>query len=173
MKSCIAVLGLLLGSAPLLAQDAVERADARDRADAARRKVAGFAVGTDATVGLAGSGTEFRLLVVVRDPVEKKALKDLVGGDRCDGIPILWSMRNSVAPAPPTAPPPPVMTVPQTPAAAVDATTLDCRRHWVTQLWFYTPPGWWRPWIVWEYSNGWNAHKLRRRDYGSGKIWWR
>ena len=169
---------IALLAALLLAQDAVQLADARERAAEARRKCASLVVGTDglSSIGLAGSGTDYRILLVVRDPAVKKSLQDRLGGDQCGGIPILWSVKNTAAAVPlgadsPAAPP---AVAPEPPGETGDPSTLDYRRRWwPTQIWTYTPPGWWRPWIVWEYDNGWHAYKLRRRDYGSGKIWWR
>src|SRR6185503_20863192 len=101
------VAALLLASA----QDAVQAADARERADEARRKCAGLVAGMDglSTIGMAGSGTEYKLLLVVRDPAAKKSIQDRLGGDRCDGLPIVWSVKNPTAQALPVAaaaPPP-------------------------------------------------------------------
>ena len=157
-------------------QDAVDLADARERADAARRKCASLIAGTDGltSIGMAGTGTDYKLLLVVRDPVVKKAIQDRLGGDRCDSIPILWSVKNPSATA---AVPPPVPETAAAPEVAPDFTdpnSLDCRRHrwWgPTYVWTYTPPGWCRPWIVWEYNNGWNGHKLHRRYYGWYYRW--
>lgn len=164
----------IIMAALLLAQDPVQLADARERADGARRKCASLIAGTDglSTIGMAGSGTDYKLLLVVRDPAVKKSIQDRLGGDTFDGIPVLWSVRNAAAAAP-VAQPPPVVD-PGSATETSDPSTLDCRRRcWPTYVWTYTPPGWWRPWIVWEYNNGWNARKLRRAQYGSGKIWWR
>lgn len=166
---------IALLAALLLAQDSAQAADARERADDARRKCASLVAGTDglSSIGMAGSGTEYKLLLVVRDPAAKKSIQDRLGGDRCDGLPIVWSVKNPTAQALPAPAP--------LPPAAVDAggdagdpSTLDCRRRcWPpSYVWTYTPPGWCRPWIVWEYNNGWNAHKLHRRYYG-WYYWWR
>jgi hypothetical protein len=156
----------------LMAQDAVEIADARERADGARRKCAALVAGTDglSTIGMAGTGTDYKLLIVVRDPGVKKSIQDRLGGDQCDGVPILWSVKNpaAIAVAPPllaAAAPEPVEET-----LSSDPSSLDYfRRRPLTRIWTYTPPGWVRPWIVWEYRNGWNAYKLRRRDYGPGR----
>ena len=165
---------MTLLAAFLLAQDAVDLADARERADGARRKCASLIAGTDglSSIGLAGTGTEYKLLLVVRDPVAKKAIQDRLGGDRCDGIPVLWSVKNpAAAPVPP--PMPEAAVAPEGAPDFSDPSSLDCRRHrwWPTYVWTYTPPGWCRPWIVWEYNNGWNGHKLHRRYYGWYYRW--
>ena len=168
---------IALVAALLLAQDAVQAADARERADEARRKCAGIVAGTDGltTIGMAGSGTEYKLLLVVRDPAVKKSIQDRLGGDQCNGIPILWSVKNPTALAQPVPPaqPPPLPAVEEPAGDATDPSTLDCRRHryWPTYAWTTTPPGWYRPWIVWDYNNGWNGHKLHRRYYGWYYYW--
>src|SRR6185369_12636468 len=100
-------------AALLLAQDAAQPADARERADGARRKCAAVIAGTDglSTIGMAGSGTDYKILLVVRDPAVKKSIQDRLGGDAVDGIPLLWSVKNptaTAAPAPLPAPPPAV-----------------------------------------------------------------
>lgn len=168
--------------AALLLQDPLQAADARERADGARRTCAGLVAGTDglSMIGMAGSGTEYKLLLVVRDPVVKKSIQERLGGDQVNGIPILWSVKNPTAQAPPPLAGPVVvpeapLPVVNSPIEADDSSSLDCRRRcWPsTYVWTYTPPGWWRPWIVWEYNNGWRVYRLHRRDYGSGKIWWR
>src|SRR5678810_208334 len=102
----------ILLAALLLAQDAAQPAEARERADGARRKCAAVIAGTDglSTIGMAGSGTDYKILLVVRDPAVKKSIQDRLGGDVVDGIPLLWSVKNSTA----TAAPAPV------PAPAVD-----------------------------------------------------
>lgn len=165
---------ILTALAILMAQDAVEAADARERAEGARRKCAALVSGTDglSTIGLAGTGTEYRLLLVVRDPVVKKAIQDRLGGDQCDGIPIHWSVKNPAAAVPPSPAPAAAAPDPAEETLPSDPSSLDYfRRRPLTRVWTYTPPGWVRPWIVWEYRNGWNAYKLRRRDYGPGRGW--
>lgn len=164
----------------LLAQDPLQAADARERADGARRTCAGLVAGTDglSMIGMAGSGTEYKLLLVVRDPAVKKAIQDRLGGDQCNGLPILWSVKNPTAQSLTSAAAvAPAAAIPDvgSPSEADDSSTLDYRRRcWPpTYVWTYTPPGWWRPWIVWEYNNGWRVCRLHRQDYGSGKIRWR
>jgi len=164
---------IALLAALLLAQDP---ADARERADEARRKCATLVAGTDglSSIGMAGSGTEYKLLLVVRDPATKKSIQDRLGGDRCDGLPIVWSVKNPTAqvlPAP--VPQPPAADVDASRGDATDPSTLDCYRHryWPTYTWI-TTTSWGHPLVVWTYRNGWNGHKVHRGYYG-WYYWWR
>jgi hypothetical protein len=151
----------------LLAQDP---ADARDRADEARRKCASLVAGTDGltSIGMAGSGTDYKLLLVVRDPAVKKSIQDRLGGDRCDGLPIVWSVKNPTAQALST----PAAPAPVPAGEETDPATLDCYRHryWPTYTWISTT-SWGRPLVVWTYRNGWNGHKLYRGYYGWYYYW--
>ena len=146
-------------------QDPIQAADARERADGARRKCAGLVAGTDglSTIGMAGSGTEYKLLLVVRDPAVKKSIQDRLGGDQFDGLPILWSVKNPTAQALPPAPPAtPAVAAPEpeTPMVEVDdPNSLDYYRR---GRYRWQRPEWWdRPRVVWEWTGrGWNAHKI-------------
>jgi hypothetical protein len=157
-------------------QDPVQAADARERADGARRKCAGLVAGTDglSTIGMAGSGTEYRLLLVVRDPAVKKTLQDRLGGDQLDGIPILWSVRNATAVAQPPAPPAAAAPEPEAPVVEIDdSTMLDYRgrRRWERPEW------WGKPRVVWVWTGrGWNGHKIRKSywvNYCYPRYWYR
>ena len=158
----------ILLAALLLAQDAAQPADARERADGARRKCAAVIAGTDglSTIGMAGSGTDYKILLVVRDPAVKKSIQDRLGGDAVDGIPVLWSVRNSAATV--VAPPPPAPAVDSEPETETsDPSTLDYRRR------RYAQPEWWgKPRIVWEYRNGWNGHKIPKWYWVTYRYWW-
>lgn len=168
---------IALIAALLLSQDPVQAADARERADGARRKCAGLVAGTDGltTIGMAGSGDEYKLLLVVRDPAVKKAIQERLGGDQLDGIPILWSVRNATAVAQPPAPPAAAAAAPEPEPSAIevdDSNTLDCRgrRRWERPEW------WGKPRVVWEYTGrGWNGHKIPKSTwvYGYSRWWWR
>ena len=158
---------IALIAALLLTQDPVQAADARERADGARRTCAGLVAGTDglSTIGMAGSGTEYKLLLVVRDPAVKKAIQDRLGGDQVNGIPILWSVKNPTA----TALPAPVVVAPTGPDP-VDATPLDPNDP--STLDYH------RPRVVWVYTGrGWNGHKIRKSYwayyYWYPRWWWR
>lgn len=77
------------------------------------------------SVGLGGSGTDYRLIVVVRDLAAKLGARERLGGDAYGGVKILWCVTAAPAetprpaaapvarpaPAAPLPPPPPVQTV--------------------------------------------------------------
>lgn len=78
-------------------------------------------------VNLAGSGTDYRLIIVVRDLQAKLQAREILGGDVYGGVKVLWSVSNPAAapavqrpaaPAPVARPynPPPTRTF--TPVAA-------------------------------------------------------
>lgn len=96
-----------------------EAIDARDRARDAQLSCDMALSNLDGvnSVGLAGSGADYRLLVAVRDLQVKLAARARLGGDVYQGVRVLWSVASS---APATAwtppPPPPVAKPPSKPA---------------------------------------------------------
>lgn len=88
----ILALAFLAGSAS--AQDEDGAAMARIRATDARARCVTLLDDVDGvtSVSYAGSGIDYRLMIVVRDhPARLAALKKL-GGDRCEGLPVLWTV---------------------------------------------------------------------------------
>jgi hypothetical protein len=117
---------LLLGTLALFAQDEtrVQEQDARVNADESKRKCTNLVEGIDGvvSVGMGGTGTNYRLLIVVRDVVAKQAAQKALGGDSYEGLKIMWTIRSSNAPAPqapgPNPNPPPLIAPTPQPAAA-------------------------------------------------------
>lgn len=65
------------------------------------------------SVGLGGTGDDYRLLIAVRDRVALGAVRELIGGDTYGGLKIVWSVAEPPRPGakdfapPPAAEPPP------------------------------------------------------------------
>jgi len=64
------------------------------------------------SVGLGGTGGDWRLLIAVRDKDAQRAVRELIGGDSYGGLRIVWSVAEAPRPgadhfAPPPAPEPP------------------------------------------------------------------
>src|SRR5579864_6684435 len=101
-------LGLL--AVGLQVQDGLPEAgpQARKRATEMRAECAAALEQVEgvSTVGVGGSGSDYRLLIVVRDPVTQRYVRDLIGGDDYGGVRILWSI-SAPSPAPGAAPAPP------------------------------------------------------------------
>ena len=99
----IALLGILPATA-LYAGDEDAGAAARARAIEARGScfIRLSTVAGVNGVSYAGSGTDYRLLITVRDAATKQAAREKIGGDAWEGIPVLWSVASNqtvVAPA--------------------------------------------------------------------------
>ena len=99
--------GILLATVTLFAQDQkkIQEQTARVNADESRRKCGNLVEGLDGvlSVGMGGTGTEYRLLISVRDNQAKQAAQKALGGDTYEGLKILWSVRSN-APAASAAP---------------------------------------------------------------------
>jgi len=90
---------------------------ARQRASEIRLKCSGVLAGMDGvtSVSVAGSGTDYRLILVVRDFAAKLAAREIMGGDTYDGLKVLWNVSNpnAVTAAP----------IPASPASAATLTS--------------------------------------------------
>jgi hypothetical protein len=99
MKSMIAITGLLFLARAGFAQEPslAELSKAQERAAEARRKVADLIGRLDGiqTVGLCGSGTDYRLLVVAKDQPTRRQAEGMLGGASLPGVRILWSVREA------------------------------------------------------------------------------
>lgn len=77
-------------------QDGPEGAEqkARDRAIEMRAECATALESVEgvATVGVGGSGRDYRLLIAVRDAATQRHVRDLIGGDAYGGVRIVWSV---------------------------------------------------------------------------------
>lgn len=124
MRYAAAILALALPAAANEELDARYKAsDLRASAEVELSTLPGVV-----SVGLGGSGTDYRLIVVVRDLAAKLGARERLGGDAFGGVKILWCVaaapsdtaRSAPAPvarpAPPPPPPAPAMPV-QTVAA--------------------------------------------------------
>ena len=59
------------------------------------------------SIGVGGSGSDYRLLIVVRDAATQQHVRDLLGGDDYGGVRIIWSVADPARrPPPPPAPEP-------------------------------------------------------------------
>lgn len=105
---------------------------ARTRAQEMRQECAAALESIDGvgSVGLGGSGTDYRIVIAVRDAATQRHVRDLVG-DSYGGVRILWSIAEAPRPAPlpeapaertrpPTQPEPPPERLNPWNAAAVD-----------------------------------------------------
>lgn len=105
---------------------------ARDHARAMREECAAALASVDGvtSVGVGGSGTDYRILVAVRDGGTQRQVRDLIG-DRYGGVRIVWSVAGPSRPVPspglpPARPfPPPPEPAPDR-ANAWNASFLDC-----------------------------------------------
>src|SRR5262245_62161460 len=80
-------------------------ADARIRAVDVRARCVTLLGEVDGvtSVNYAGAGTDYRLMIVVRDHAAKLAAQKKTGGDTWEGLPILWTVtqRPTTIAAPP------------------------------------------------------------------------
>src|SRR5215468_5104542 len=98
----IQVRGALLAAiaavlfAPLLPSQEDEAALARSKAIDVHSRCVTLLDGIDgvSSVSYAGSGSDYRLLISVRDYTVKQAVKQKVGGDSWEGLRILWTVTN-------------------------------------------------------------------------------
>jgi hypothetical protein len=105
---------------------------ARDRALAMREECAAALASVDGvtSVGVGGSGTDYRILIAVRDPAAQRQVHELVG-DRYGGVRVIWSVargsRLVASPEPPPALPFPLPaeTAPERPVPGIPL-FLDC-----------------------------------------------
>jgi hypothetical protein len=105
---------------------------ARNRALAMREECATALSSVDGvtSVGVGGSGTDYRILIAVRDSASQKQVHELIG-DRYGGVRIVWSVarpsRTVPSPeAPPARPLPPLPEPSPDRANAWNASFLDC-----------------------------------------------
>ena len=98
-------------------------AAARERVGEARARCVGKLDRVDGilSVSYAGSGTDFRLIIAVRDAAAKAAARAKLGGDTWEGMAILWSVLSAQTVAkssddPKRGEPPPPATKPEPPA---------------------------------------------------------
>lgn len=112
MKTILVLI--LAGTLPALANENVE---ARVRASDVQLRCAGdlSLLPGVTSVNLAGSGTDYRLIIVVRDLPAKLAARERLGGDTVEGVKVMWSVSNPAAAAPVLAPPPPARPAPLPP----------------------------------------------------------
>lgn len=111
----ICALTLLLQADPAAAR--AQAAAARDRAEARVGLFEGVR-----SVGMGGTGAEYRLIVVVDSYPTKARVKEALGGESFDGVRILWTIAGNglpVANGPAPAEPPPVPAAFPAPAAEV------------------------------------------------------
>ncbi|HLY72495.1 MAG TPA: hypothetical protein VKU80_00115 [Planctomycetota bacterium] len=124
------ILLLLLGLG--LQDDPQFQQQARERAQELRRECAQALEQVDGVgaVGLGGSGTDYRIVVAVRDAATQRYVRDLIG-DTYGGVRILWSIaeppRRPPAPSGLAGPPrpPPLESAPE-PLNPWNASPLDC-----------------------------------------------
>src|SRR5688572_98482 len=122
MKRAAALL-VLMGTIPALANEDTRRSAAEARFQASEVQLRCVAALSNfdglTSVNLAGSGSDYRLLIVVRDLASKLEARQLLGGDVYGGVKVMWSVAAAPAaarpeipaPAPrPYAPPPPSRT---------------------------------------------------------------
>ncbi len=108
MKPAAAFILLLALPAPAEDDLRIREGEARYQASEARSACRGILAYLDGvgSVNFAGSGTDYRLIVVVRDHGTQRQARELLRGDTCGGVKILWSVSNPAALPPPAAPPP-------------------------------------------------------------------
>lgn len=132
MMNIVWFLALSLQDDPkLLEQKARERAaEMRQECAAALESVDGVG-----SIGVGGTGADYRILIVVRDAQTQRQVRDLLGGDEYGGVPIVWSIADPARrPPPPPAPEPfqpkpPPMQPPPDPERARNpwnASVTDC-----------------------------------------------
>src|SRR5262245_57255906 len=76
---------------------------ARDRAIEMRQECAAALESVDGvgSVGMGGTGTDYRLLIVCRDGPTQRYVRDLIGGDEYGGVRIVWSIADPARRPPP------------------------------------------------------------------------
>lgn len=132
------MLLIALGALPALANENVE---ARVRASEVQLRCAAdlSLVSGVTSVNLAGSGSDYRLIIVVSDLPSKLAARERLGGDTVDGVKVMWSVSNpaAAAPLPPVAarPAPPPVRYEAPPARSVTPRAVEMRRT------FWAGPG--------------------------------
>jgi hypothetical protein len=172
MKTLLIVMGMVLGTSPLFAQESPEAqaAAARERADDARQKCAALLQGLDgiSSIGMGGAGADYRLLIVVRDLAAQRVARTLLGGEPFQGLKILWTIPQpssevprrsapAIASAPDRGPDP--AGEPKAPSR-VAASSVSPPVYSSNELW---PQGWTQPWIAWTHTDrGW---EVRRNHY--------
>lgn len=128
MTPLLCILALALQEAP--------DSKVRERALELRQECAAALESVDGvlSVGVGGSGADYRLLIVVRDALSQHQVREYIGTDTYGGLRIVWSI--AAAPRPPAAeaPPPQPVEKPRAPQAAPfpeapnfwDARATDC-----------------------------------------------
>jgi hypothetical protein len=127
MPILLLILGLALQEDPKI----LER-NARDHAQQMRQECATALESVDgvASVGVGGSGTDYRILIAVRDPATQRQVRDLIG-ETYGGVRIVWSIASAPRPALPVEPqadrprPLPAMPAPDRMNSGI-ASPLDC-----------------------------------------------
>jgi hypothetical protein len=76
---------------------------ARDRATEMRQECAAALESVDGvgSVGMGGTGTDYRLLIVCRDVAIQRHVRELIGGDEYGGVRIVWSIADPTRRPPP------------------------------------------------------------------------
>jgi len=119
MKRAAALL-VLMGTLPALANEDTQRSAAEARFQASEVQLRCAAALTDlnglTSVNIAGSGSDYRLIIVVQDLRAKLTARQILGGDVYGGVKVLWSVSNPSAAAPVPAAPPAVAARPAQPA---------------------------------------------------------
>jgi hypothetical protein len=124
----MAVVAVAVLSHPLAAEEDAA-AVAREKAGEIRARcitrldgVAGVS-----SVNYAGSGTDYRLLIVVQTYFAKAVAREKIGGDAWEGMGIHWTvLSNQTVAAPAPAPTPPPATQPEAPPTSTPSTEPDC-----------------------------------------------
>ena len=110
MKRAAALL-ILTVTLPALANEGarMSEGEARFQASEVQLRCGGALAGLDGltSVNIAGSGTDYRLIIVVRDLEAKFAARALLGGDVYGGVKVMWSVSNPAAARPVAARPAP------------------------------------------------------------------
>jgi hypothetical protein len=124
MKTLIWIMALALQDDPSAAGN-----KARERALEMRQECATALESVDGvgSVGVGGSGLDYRLLIVVRDALTQVYVRDLIGGDSYGGIRIVWAI--SAPGRPPTTEPPP-QPAPEKPRAQTPETLPEFPNAW-------------------------------------------
>lgn len=124
---------------PLFAQDLSPEAHARLKGTEARYKASSLLEVIDgvSSVGLGGSGTDYRILIVVRDYGVKAAAKKAIGGDELAGVKVMWTVTGSVGSTPYTPPPQATYIPGAVPVQAANAPStygVDPNNPWQTSV---------------------------------------
>src|SRR5262245_23183750 len=69
---------------------------ARDRAAEMRQECAAALESVEGVgpVGVGGTGTDYRLLIICRDAPTQRHVRELIGGDDYGGVRIVWSIAD-------------------------------------------------------------------------------